>query len=793
MPKASSTQKPVTGPLKHLHERIEHLATLLKNLPDTLPLNPPPHESTYHFGIDPDNVELCGPLGAVLHVLEIAFGQCPDGYIEFKERGPRLSSELPKMMKIAVKNMMAKLQGATISKKRKNELGSDEAEGTVSKQSKVIIDVDDLEDDSPEIVPPISSSANSLLVDPSISIPRTLPKKPMSTRQITLFFPKDTWSEAKKAVERARNMRAADKAKEKWEAAQLKEEKLHAQKAAESTPNVNDTLMKGAKTLELKTHSVVGLTQAEIAATSRAGYEEWREERNGTKGDTIQDVAKRTNWHQAFLFPLIESAMIEADWSPAGAEKILKARYPTLFGQICRQTIGRWKEVGQHVWTEKTLLSVANRHAMPASGHVGILAKDKELVQVIVKLIQDLRASGMVVNTVVARSIILGHIHKKAPDLLQGSFTCSERFVQDFLQSALNFTPRKGTRAAAHLPDDAEEQCERAFFRLVTPSGKFLPFQQVWQGKTSKSLPDRNAIGMDAANSYGFHFASAASETNPNSHYSTLKTMQEWVTNIFQPYVRSIIESDPTLEDDQKAILYIDAYPVHTSKAFHEWICTQHPNIILLYVPQNCTGKFQPADVGLQRPIKHFVKQQLFNWMAEEHQKQIADGISPEKIKATTAIGQLQNASVMPIVKAYEWMKGPDGWDLIKKAWAKSCTKNFNLSMECLTSRSSQNAMREYLKKDHALYTEIENRCGVVLGAQEGKPTEAELDLNVEDDVDVSISDVIAATYREGVKTDGVAQGELGLVNNTDDENVWAYNDGGVLWVESGSLPTESD
>lgn len=31
----------------------------------------------------------------------------------------------------------------------------------------------------------------------------------------------------------------------------------------------------------------------------------------------------------------------------------------------------------------------------------------------------------------------------------------------------MNWTPRKGTRAAAHLPVDAEKKCEEAFFRLV--------------------------------------------------------------------------------------------------------------------------------------------------------------------------------------------------------------------------------------------------------------------------------------------------------------------------------------
>ena len=31
----------------------------------------------------------------------------------------------------------------------------------------------------------------------------------------------------------------------------------------------------------------------------------------------------------------------------------------------------------------------------------------------------------------------------------------------------MDWTPRKGTRAAAHLPPDAEDKCEEAFFRQV--------------------------------------------------------------------------------------------------------------------------------------------------------------------------------------------------------------------------------------------------------------------------------------------------------------------------------------
>ena len=42
-----------------------------------------------------------------------------------------------------------------------------------------------------------------------------------------------------------------------------------------------------------------------------------------------------------------------------------------------------------------------------------------------------------------------------------------QRFIWAFVQSKLNWTPRKGTHAAAHLPADAEDQCEVAFFWLV--------------------------------------------------------------------------------------------------------------------------------------------------------------------------------------------------------------------------------------------------------------------------------------------------------------------------------------
>jgi len=108
----------------------------------------------------------------------------------------------------------------------------------------------------------------------------------------------------------------------------------------------------------------------------------------------------------------------------------------------------------------------------------------------------------------------------------------------------------------------------------------FLPFQQVWGGKTSGSLPSATAPGRKDALERCFHFMNAASEKNPNSHFSTLKTMTEWVVEIMVPYVQGVIEANPDLDEHQKAILFIDICPVHAGRDFTGYIFNDHPNIL---------------------------------------------------------------------------------------------------------------------------------------------------------------------------------------------------------------------
>jgi hypothetical protein len=108
---------------------------------------------------------------------------------------------------------------------------------------------------------------------------------------------------------------------------------------------------------------------------------------------------------------------------------------------------------------------------------------------------------------------------------------------------------------------------KRAFTACLgsAADGTILPFQSIWKGKTTSSLP---------------------------------KTRDQ-----FQHILASQID------DNQYWVAYIDCWKIHKSKAFLDWARAKYPKLlIILFVPAGCTGKFQPADLILQRVFKHIIR-----------------------------------------------------------------------------------------------------------------------------------------------------------------------------------------
>ena len=72
---------------------------------------------------------------------------------------------------------------------------------------------------------------------------------------------------------------------------------------------------------------------------------------------------------------------------------------------------------------------------------------------------------------------------------------------------------------------------------------------------------------------------------------------------ILRPYVQRTIE-DLGLPPGQKALVLLDCWPVHISKAFRAWCAEDFRELLLLYVPPNTTSKLQPQDKFYNRPFK---------------------------------------------------------------------------------------------------------------------------------------------------------------------------------------------
>ncbi|KAJ6605859.1 hypothetical protein B0H10DRAFT_1957019 [Mycena sp. CBHHK59/15] len=107
LPKKSSEPKAITGPSRELIARIEHLQSLLRGLPNSLPENPP--DSPYRFYLDDGELEDRGYLGELSHALEVLFQThtLHGAPIQFLQRGSSLDA-IPAMLKAAAKKMTDK-------------------------------------------------------------------------------------------------------------------------------------------------------------------------------------------------------------------------------------------------------------------------------------------------------------------------------------------------------------------------------------------------------------------------------------------------------------------------------------------------------------------------------------------------------------------------------------------------------------------------------------------------------------------------------------------------------------
>jgi hypothetical protein len=142
--------------------------------------------------------------------------------------------------------------------------------------------------------------------------------------------------------------------------------------------------------------------------------------------------------------------------------------------------------------------------------------------------------------------------------------------------------------------------------------------QAIYQGKTDQSLPPSRL--RHRSKHAGWHF------TSTENHWSDLPSMKALVSKIIEPYRKCTVEK-LGLPAEQKILWLIDVWSVHVSEAFRSWMKQHFANILILYIPPNCTSKLQPQDVAVQKPFKGAVQAAFRAFQRRRYEQALLDGM----------------------------------------------------------------------------------------------------------------------------------------------------------------------
>lgn len=90
--------------------------------------------------------------------------------------------------------------------------------------------------------------------------------------------------------------------------------------------------------------------------------------------------------------------------------------------------------------------------------------------------------------------------------------------------------------------------------------------------------------------------------TNQNA-WMTERAMQDWIRQILLPYADRL--------GRRRICLVLDSFQVHLKETIRESL--RNEVIDVVYIPGGLTGEFQPLDIGINGPFKHYIREFTIN------------------------------------------------------------------------------------------------------------------------------------------------------------------------------------
>jgi hypothetical protein len=115
------------------------------------------------------------------------------------------------------------------------------------------------------------------------------------------------------------------------------------------------------------------------------------------------------------------------------------------------------------------------------------------------------------------------------------------------------------------------------------------------------------------------------------------------------------------------AVLLFDCWSVHKSAAFLDWLHATYPLFHPVFIPAGCTGKAQPADVILQRPMKAVFMNEYTAWMTAEMRALLDAGATADTLRVDVGMVRMKPLLVKWLMTSWRQLRGRDA--MIRKGW----------------------------------------------------------------------------------------------------------------------------
>ena len=181
----------------------------------------------------------------------------------------------------------------------------------------------------------------------------------------------------------------------------------------------------------------------------------------------------------------------------------------------------------------------------------------------------------------------------------------------------------KGAKNVPIKGVDDKRQITATF--AVSLTGKFLPIQLIYKGKTKRSLPK-------------FKFPSTFSLSYTENHWSNTEKSIGIFEQIIFPYLKMVKRENGYLEEHYARII-MDTF----------------------IVPHNLTNKFQPLDISVNKAAKAFIQNMYNEWFSNEVVTQLNRGVDPTEVKITSKLSDLKPLHASWIVDLYKHLKKETG------------------------------------------------------------------------------------------------------------------------------------